>query len=100
LSGTLVTGLEPSVVISVVGGAVLETISAPLGIGYYESVWQLPVLDRNQQYRITVRVGGHDLTHRDLYVDGNGLLRQVLTDAYVTDLSFATNLRIKFRLLQ
>jgi hypothetical protein len=97
-SGSDAAGQQATVVISVVNGPVLQTISAGEGSDGYFASWVVPPLDPALVYRITVMAGGTEIGHIDL-LERDGRLRNAATDAVVLNLSFSNTLLIRFRLV-
>jgi hypothetical protein len=97
--GTLMTGISPEVVISVVGGAQLAVLPATFMDTHYAASWNVPTLDPTKIYRVGIRLFGTALGYVDLQAVG-GELRNVSTGEKVLNLDNSRNLPIKFLLLQ
>jgi hypothetical protein len=97
-TGTPVTGLTPTVLISV-DGQPLQTLTTNEVVDGYQASWDLTQLTAGPIYRLTVRLGGDDLGYIDLRVV-DGRLRTVEGDRTVLTLDQVSIYRFKFKLLQ
>jgi hypothetical protein len=82
------------------GGALLRTLPTTEITEGYQFILEIPQLQQGVSYRFAVIVGGIEIGHIDLTLDGTKL-RLTDTGRQVADLAATTTqLRIKFRLLQ
>jgi hypothetical protein len=98
-AGTLMLGLNPEAVITVVGGAQIAVLPAVFATTHYAASWNVPTLDPTLIYRLSVRLFGVTMGYIDLQAVG-GELRNVSTGDKVLNLDNSRNLPIKFQLMQ
>jgi hypothetical protein len=94
-----VTGLQPTVVVSVVNGPVLSTLPTTEVTDGYSAAWDVSTIDHSLIYRLTVQLNGANIGYIDLNVRDN-TLRNLLTDTRVLNLATDATLKMKFKLVQ
>jgi hypothetical protein len=94
VTGILLTGLTPTVVITEVGGPTLATLNAVESTSQYSANWDIPALDKNKTYKVALWTNGAERSAVLLQVVNNEL-RNVTTGDKVLNLKNSRTLPIK-----